>query len=280
MALNASHPFHHYLAYNFQSEPNCLSHVLQAVAVAGAWAVAIIGLAVAYIWMPDAIAGGSIVRPRLALCSYLLVLGLLSTVPYPRRLQQFILGVGGLLAVLLLGFRYSHYRTLATGIDEYRSAAPYLRPGATLAALTYGNVTHMPNGKTYDSYINPFPHAAGYLSVERHLFNFENYEAQTGYFPLVWRPGAALLTDTQGAPAVFDLAAYPLVRWPDYVLLWGRTTQTVPTANAQVVAAQLARAYQLVYSSPTGLLELYARGFSPAGSAAKQPATPQIGPII
>ena len=50
----------------------------------------------------------------------------------------------------------------------------------------------MPNGKTYDSYINPFPHAAGYLSVERHLFNFENYEAQTGYFPLVWRPGAAL----------------------------------------------------------------------------------------
>ena len=133
----------------------------QAVAVAGAWAVAIIGLAVAYIWMPDAITGGSIVRPRLALCSYLLVLGLLSTVPYPRRLQQFILGVGGLLAVLLLGFRYSHYRTLATGIDEYRSAAPYLRPGATLAALTYGNVTHMPNGKTYDSYINPFPTPRG-----------------------------------------------------------------------------------------------------------------------
>ena len=115
--------------------------------------------------------------------------------------------------------------------------------------------------------------------MERHLFNFENYEAQTGYFPLVWRPGAALLTDTQGAPAVFDLAAYPLVRWPDYVLLWGRTTQTVPTANAQVVAAQLARAYQLVYRSPTGLLELYARGFSPAGSAAKQPTTPQIGPM-
>ena len=161
--------------------------------------------------MPDAIADRSIVRPRLALCSYLLMLGLLSTVPYPRQLQQFISGVGGLLAVLLLGFRYSHYRTLATGIDEYRSAAPYLRPGATLAALTYGNVTHMPNGKTYDSYINPFPHAAGYLSVERRLFNFKNYEAQTGYFPLIWRPGTALLTDNQGIPAVFDLAAYLLL---------------------------------------------------------------------
>ena len=33
MALNTSHPFHHYLAFDFQPKPNYLSHVLLAGAL-------------------------------------------------------------------------------------------------------------------------------------------------------------------------------------------------------------------------------------------------------
>jgi hypothetical protein len=231
----------------------------RAVARAGAWALAVGGLAGAYVAMPDAMAGGSIVPPRLGLCSYLLLIGLLGTVVYPRRLRLFIAVVGGSVAVLLLGFRYGRYQTLATGLDEYLSAAPYLRPGATLAALTYGHITRMPNGKRFDSYVHSFPYAAGYLGVERGVFNFENYEASTGYFPLRWRPGAKLLSTSDETPSALDLSAVPRSRWPDYVLLWARKTQAVPTANARVVAAQLESAYRLAYRSATGLLELYER---------------------
>ena len=33
-----------------------------------------------------------------------------------------------------------------------------------------------------------FSHAAGYLGVEKRLVLLDNYEANTGYFPLRWRP--------------------------------------------------------------------------------------------
>ena len=222
-----------------------------------AWALGAGLLVLAYVLLPDALLGGSIIRPRLGVLSYLLLIGLLSTVPYPRRLRQALVGATILLTVLLLSFRANKYRTLATGLNEYLTAISYLRPGTSLASFTYAHVTRMPNGKDYKSYIDVFPHVAGYLGVERHLLNYENYEAHTGYFPLVWRPGQALLTDRDSTPARIEWTTYPRRQWPDYVLLWGRGLKPVPTANAQQLAAHLSQYYHSLYRSPTGLLELW-----------------------
>jgi hypothetical protein len=236
-------------------------HTKRQTMPAGKSLVAASGLlVVAYALLPDALAGGSIVRPRLGLISYLLLLGFLATVDYPQRLRQAVVGIGVVVAVLFLGFRYGKYQTLATGLDEYLSAGTYIRPGSSLAVFTYAQVTRMPNGKDYKSYIDVFPHAASYLSVERRLMNFENYEAATGYFPLLWKPNRALLTDNFVAPARFELASYPRQQWPTYVLLWGRLEQPDSTSqpgNDQRVQQQLRQHYHVVYRSPTRLLTLY-----------------------
>lgn len=235
----------------------------RALAPGGALALAAGLLVLAYVLLPDALLGGSILRPRLGLLSYLLLIGLLATVSYPRWLRQAVVGVVVVVAVLLLGFRYGKYRTLATGMDEYRTATSYLRPGASIASFSYGAISRMPNGKAYQSYIDVFPHATGYLGVERQLLNLENYEAHTGYFPVVWRPGQAVMTDRDEQPPRINWQTTPRTQWPDYVLLWGRNVQVVPTTNAQQLESHLAQHYHLVYRSPTKLLELYSEG--PAG---------------
>lgn len=222
-----------------------------------AWALAALLVLGGYVLLPDALLGGSILRPRLGLLSYLLLLGLLSTVPYPRRLRQLVMGLSALLAVLLLGFRLGKYRTLVTGLQEYQSAAPYLRPGATIVSFTFASVRRMPNGRDYASYIDVFPHAASYLSVERQLLNLENYEAHTGYFPLVWQPGQAFLTERTTQPAQAAWATYPRAQWPEYVLVWGGNLPATPPAAARLLLGQLARHYVPCYQSATGLLELY-----------------------
>lgn len=232
----------------------------RAVAPAWAWLVAGIVLMAGYLLVPDALAGGSIIRPRLGLLSYLVLLGGLATVPYVAAMRWPLLVGGTGVALAFLGFRFSHYRVLHTGLDEYRSAASHIRPGSTIAPLQFAHVSHMPGGKVYNSYIDAFGHAAGYLAVERQLIDYENYEAQTGYFPLVWRPGRARLSQFDSLPNQLDVAPHPGDPAPDYVLVWGAPdTLADANPNRRRALAQLARAYQPVYRSASGLVLLFAR---------------------
>jgi len=230
----------------------------RALAPAGAWALGVLLLGLGYTILPESLAGGSIIRPRLALLSYLALLGALATVPYSAAMRRALLLAGSVVATVFLGFRFGRYQTLHTGLDEYRSAAAHLRPGRTLVPLRLAHVTHMPNGREYGSYIDVFAHAAGYLAVERDLSCLENYEARVGYFPLRWRPGQDRLSQPDSLPNRLDLAPRPAAPAPDYVLLWGApdTARRAP-ANTRYALRQLAEAYRPIYRSPTGLVLLY-----------------------
>lgn len=235
------------------------------VAPAWAWLVGSGLLAVAYLLVPDALAGGSIIRPRLGLLCYLLVLGGLATVPYAPAVRWALLLGGAAVAGAMLGFRASRYQDLQAGLTEYRSAAPYLRPGSTLAPLEFARVGLRPSGRAGGSYLAAFSHAASYLAVERNLVNYENYEAQTGYFPLVWRPNQERLSQRDSLPQRLDTARHARTAAPDYVLVWDAPdTLARPNANRRRVLAQLARLYRPVYRSPTGLVLLFARQRQPA----------------
>ena len=223
------------------------------------WAVGTVLLLGAYVILPDAMSGGSIIRPRWGLLSYLTLLSALSVVPWPARLRTVLLGAGTIVAILFLGFRLQKFQALQSGLAEYRSAGPYLRSGTTLLPLTYAAVTRMPNGAELGTYINVFSHAASYLCVDKQVFDYENYEADTGYFPLLWQPCRAPLLQQEQFPARLAPVLYQPNQAPTYLLLWGRKV-AAPTnaANARQIAAYLARFnYELHFRSATGLLELY-----------------------
>jgi hypothetical protein len=225
------------------------------------WALGLLLLLVAYVAMPDAIAGGSITRPRWGLLSYLALLGGLATVPWPARWRWAGVGAGTLVAALLLGFRLPKFQALQAGLAEYQALSPYLRPGASLLPIAYDTENRLPEALASNTYIPVLAESANYLAVEQQLLSYENYEALTGYFPLVWQPGKSPLFSTTERPAhLAPFLAEPSYL-PTYVLLEGRLTapQASP-GNAALIASYLARFhYQLRYRSPHGLLELYER---------------------
>ncbi|NML67344.1 hypothetical protein HHL22_19250 [Hymenobacter sp. RP-2-7] len=223
------------------------------------WLGALLLLLVAYVALPDEIAGGSIIRPRWGLLSYLVLLGGLGAVPWPRPLRVAGLGVGALVASLFLSFRWQKFEPYQLALADYRSALPHLRPGTSLLALTYADVTQLPGGPELDSYLPLFVHAAGYLGTEAQLLCYENYEAETGYFPLVWRPGRSPISEYGQYPTRLNPVLYQRAYRPTYVLLWGRAAAAATSpANAALVAAYLARyGYRQQFRSATGLLELY-----------------------
>jgi hypothetical protein len=228
------------------------------------WALGVLLLLGAYMAMPDAIAGGSITRPRWGLLSYLALLAGLAAVPWLPRWRAIGLGSGTLAAVLLLGFRLPKFQAFQAGVAEYQSLAPYLRPGATILPIAYDAENRLPDALAINTYIPTLSEAANYLAVEHQLVSYENYEALAGYFPLVWRPGKAPLLAVGQPPArLAPFLAEPAHR-PTYVLLQGRLAATsMNPDNAALITSYLAHfSYTLRYRSPHRLLELYER--SPA----------------
>lgn len=149
------------------------------------WALGTLLLLGAYVVLPDAVAGGSITRPRWGLLSYLVLLGGLATVPWPQRFRWAGLVAGTGLAVALLGFRWQKFRAFQVGLAEYALLTPYLRPGTTLLPIACSPPTHLPNAVATDTYIPVLAQVVNYLATEQQLLSYENYEAATGYFPLV-----------------------------------------------------------------------------------------------
>jgi hypothetical protein len=230
------------------------------VAPAWGWVVVSLLLVLAYINMPDSVAGGGVIRPRLGLLSYLCLFGLLATVPYSSSIKWGLVVIGSVLSLALISFRAGKYQSINAGVEEFCSVVAYMPRGATFLPLNFGHAQQMPDGKQYGTYIDVFTHAGGYPSVERQLISVENYEAQTGYFPLVWKPGCDVLPrDGQLPPTWSPTLVTPLAR-PDYVLVWAsHDTPNPEPISAQTARRHLAQAYRLVYRSRTGLAELYQR---------------------
>lgn len=223
------------------------------------WALGVALLLGAYIAMPDAIAGGSITRPRWGLLSYLALLAGLATVPWSPRWRLIGLSSGTLVAALLLGFRLPKFKDFQAGVQEYESLAPYLRRGATILPIAYDTENRLPDALDIHTYIPVLSEAINYLATERQLVSYENYEASTGYFPLVWRPGKVPLLSAVQRPARLAPFLYEPAHLPTYVLLQGRLTATATDAgNSSLIANYLTHfKYKLRYRSPNGLLELY-----------------------
>jgi hypothetical protein len=197
----------------------------------GFLALALLLVAV-YFFSPEGVAGGSILKPRLEMMPFLVVLPWLS-----GRLGRWgrVAAVAALaaLAVRPVSFAVPCYRAGGRDVEAFVRGLDAVPPDSVVVPLVFDRHT------TGCMRTGSVDHATGYAALAKGLIDWDNYEAQTDYFPVRFRPWAVRPTslDIEGDPAHLQVAA--LQARVDYIYCW-RMPPGAP------VAGRLARHCTLV----------------------------------
>ncbi|MEI8197289.1 MAG: hypothetical protein WCI73_15430, partial [Phycisphaerae bacterium] len=110
----------------------------------------------------------------------------------------------------------------------------------------------------------PFRHAAGYLGAQRAVVDLDNYEAEVGYFPLIWRPAVnpfRLMRGPNDSPNELEYPKYETRGRGggqiDYVLTWTCGLNAPTNERARQIQAWLDSRYDRIYTSPRGYAVLW-----------------------
>ncbi|HKV12089.1 MAG TPA: hypothetical protein VJ725_28345 [Thermoanaerobaculia bacterium] len=195
--------------------------------------------AVFYFVSPDATAGGSVLKPRLSLYPFLVLIPWIAP-RFTPRLQRAAVAALAVLAALDIGYQTRWHRVLDGEIQEYLAGLEGVPPHARLLPLTFDK-----NGSS--AVIPVLYHAASYAALEKSLVDWDNYEATIGYFPLRFRRSVPRidvgLIETRAAG--FPVKRYK--RQVDYVYTW-KMPPDLPLED------QLAVHYGAVWSENGGIL--------------------------
>ncbi len=205
---------------------------------------------------PDAMSGGAFVVFRVNLLAVLTWAVWLAVQPLPRWAGVGLRWAGGLATVAVL---VASGRTLWAEdgfLREYVSAAPAIRPGASILPVSYAaSLDQSDRGVPPFRRVDCMLHAVAWVAADRHAVDVTDYEATTDYFPTLFRPDV----NPAGIKRWVTPTRYAAVTGfrPDYVLLWtgGVGPQTWVDREA---AADLTRDYRLTYQSPgRGFVQVY-----------------------
>ena len=134
-----------------------------------------------YLASPEVASGGGLLKQRLSLYPYLLLIPWLAPQLTARaaRAGTAVLALG---AGLYLACLTHWYRGYAGTVADYLSGLEMVPPNSRLVALRF---EHGPGREMLE-------HAASYLAMEKGLVDWENYEARHTFFPTRFRPGIVL----------------------------------------------------------------------------------------
>jgi hypothetical protein len=170
----------------------------------------------------------------------------------------------------LLSSHAASYAVLNRYLQEFRTAAPQIRPGATLFAVHWQDDTALgADGRNMAAGgVDPFRHAAASILAPLAVLDLTNDWAVTDYHPLKWRPGLDPFDRTTLEVIDFTGYARRTGKTIDYVMAWtGGHAHDGP--RDRELLRQLRDQYELVFTSPgTGYVQLYRRrGSDPQGSS-------------
>jgi hypothetical protein len=163
---------------------------------------------------------------------------------------------------LIVSYTFA-YASINRYIQEYTSIADYIEPNTTLLPLdSCGGNWRV----SYHNRIKPFIHVPNYIAAEKKVMSLRNYEANTGYFPFVFRPEKNPYVhigtlECHWAPPPVNFIDYEKRTGGqiDYVSMW--LGKKVHQQNENLLSSyrQLEVGFDLIYESPNGLVELYRR---------------------
>lgn len=220
-----------------------------------------------YFNQPGGVAGGFLLKERLQMLPYLIILPWLATVYYPDWMKKlmplFFAGV----SLILLSIRLPYHVQASEAVEEIVSAREFISDRSTVLSLSYSF-----NGKTVEGGLIAnkvwlFTHAADYLGAEKKkMILLGNYEANTEYFPLKWvesKNPFSRLGIIEGIPPHVDVEGYLLKTkgTVDYIMMLflDHENELISHANTKSLLIQLDRNYKLVFRSRSGRVKLYKR---------------------
>jgi hypothetical protein len=232
---------------------------------------------------PESVTGGAYIRERLILFPYVILILWLAFYPLHWFIKESIQWTAVVTGIGLLLIHVSNYAQIEPYIDEYLSARNLIQEQTTVLPIYFSQRGDVAGGSGLSLRVNPFASTAGYIAIDRHVVDLNNYEAgQRNYFPvvfwpdlnpgthLIFEPDAPATEEVDGShdldllwqPARFEISTYQdqTRGRVDYVLLWGIRELQRAKQTTRSIFRQLEQGYDLIYTSPrSGLMQLYRR---------------------
>jgi hypothetical protein len=184
-----------------------------------------------YIVSPEGMSGGTLLKNRLSLYPWLVLLPWLAP-PIGRVGRVAVIAVAALLTIFQVGKTVHWYRQMQPDIQAFVAAAESIPRNSRVLPLLFSRDTTNPR-------FGALGHLLGYAAAEKGLIDWDNYEAATSLFPVRFRPWVRK-PDTyilEADPAQVRLAQYR--GRADHVFAW-KMPPDLPLAR------QVRRKYRLL----------------------------------
>lgn len=157
-----------------------------------------------------------------------------------------------ILISLHLGINFKHLNGTLRKLDkhakEISNASNYIEENSIVLPV---NIS--------DSWVEP--HFSNYLGVEKPLVILENYEANVGWFPVIWNPSNFPNIELNGKSSISGIQWISsknsnVIKQIDYILLYGNP-EKIDTQKWSEIKEQLSIGFKLQYKSEKNYVVLY-----------------------
>jgi hypothetical protein len=218
-----------------------------------------------YFTAPDGMSGGGFISHRMNLYPFLGLMLWFAVQSYEPLAMRAVQAFASAIAVALLVMHTLKYAELNDYLREYLSGSHLIETNTTVLPLCFSHQGHAPDGRVLSSRIGLFLHAPGHIGAQRRVVELDNYEGNTGYFPVQFRPAVnpfAHIGAIEAQPPQVEFLTYPARTGGrvDYVLVWRVRDDQREHEHTKSIFRQLDEGYDRIFTSPQrGFMKLYRR---------------------
>ena len=253
----------------------CIAGIVRKplVARANAWLAAVVATGLVYFVAPNEIGNGGQINERLLSFVLAVMVLWLSTFALRRRALLFVVALSVCTGLGLTVLHVAKYAAFDRDIRELTSAGRVLHDGDTIVPVYLVEPTDAHPGLAQSKWTHPTTQATGYLVDEHDVVDLSHFNGEFDYFITQFRRSVDPFELIAGGrnwladqPPSIDITGYETKTGGkgriDVVFVWGDDVAPASVKAApgyQSLQAQLARSYQLVYTSSRGHLQVYRR---------------------
>jgi len=224
------------------------------------------GLSV-FLMLPNWMLGGGALTIRLGLFVMLIMCLCTAYIPAPSR----VINVAALLiyscSLVLSCIRLNTLASASAMLEDHASVMAHIKPGSVVLPLIFETFGRDGHGAIIADKNNVFAHEGQYAGIANPVIVLDNYEANTGYFPLQWKyevnPYVHLCRNRgiEGVPPGAAISEYLRNTGVaiDYIIMVCYDSSLVGNEDYKDLGAEIAAGYHAVYTSPSGQAVLMAK---------------------
>ena len=218
----------------------------------------------AYFLLPEMTFGGSFLRQRIEPLIYLSGLVIISFARIPNAIRIGSICFSVFFSLAFSFNKISSYREASLFVSEIREISTRVRDKSLVLPLNFEHYLQNTNGELINKKTLLFGHVVEAMPHNKQLIFLENYEANTGYFPLIWKgeknPFLHLSVNDgiEAEPPQVDIIGYNTNVQPiNYILTWGKRKEALEHPSYPALIQTVTENYTLVYTSPVYKISLY-----------------------